>query len=200
MAQPKLDQISIKLSKRIGDEVSSAASDGAGGITAAMRLDAINDARDTLYLQRLLQLGLDGFQDMFPEFVKSVFLYGEDDYVLEDFIKKVLSAVLFVDETGISHILNFVDPDKYQEASLNPFSTYVTNSSYKVYSVFDNKIKLLPNVVDEDDNIQAVCLIQPVGVAQGGANPDIFEPVNWINDITEGAYKVLLANLQRSGK
>lgn len=199
MAQPKLDAISVKLSKKIGDEVSSASADGAGGITAAMRLTFINDARNALYFERLLKLGISGFMQLFPEFVQSKVLLGEDSYVLSSDIKLVLSASLYVDDPGVSHILNEVEPVKYQEASLNPFSTYLTNDSYKLYSVFDNRMNLLPNVVSEFDSITAICLMQPVAVVQGGSNPDIFEPDNWIPDITEAAYKQYLSTIQSGG-
>ena len=110
MAQPKFDEISIKLSKKIGDEVTTASADGTGGITAAMRLTFINDGRNVLYFERLLKLGIEGFIKLFPEFVQSKALWGEFNYALESDIKKVLSAVLFVDETGVSHFLHFIDP------------------------------------------------------------------------------------------
>ena len=200
MAQPKFDQITIKLSKKIGDEVSTAAADGTGGITAAMRLGFINDGRNKLYLGRLVKLGIDGFIDLFPEFVTSEILFVVSSSVpLDNFIKKVLSAKLFVDNTGISHLLHEIPPDLYQDAEINEFSTNKPNDGFKVFSVFDNRINILPNVLSEDDNVTALCLNQPIAIVQGGSNPDIFEPENWIPDIVEAAYQEYLTTIQKAG-
>jgi len=199
MAQPKLDAISVKLSKRIGDEVSSASADGVGGISAAMRLEAINDARNTLYLSRLMDFGIDKFIEIFPEFVQSVVLSCDVSlkFPLDNFIKAVLAAELHRDVAGGIHLLNFIDAKHFLDAAKNPYSTFKPSSTYEVYSVFDNALHVLPVPATDDDTLTSMCVIQPIAVVQGGANADIFEPENWVNDITMAAFKVLLTNLQK---
>jgi len=69
MPQPKLESISIALSKVVGDEVFSAYADGKT-FTAADRLDAINRARQLVYVEALIQ-SQGKIALAYPELVKS---------------------------------------------------------------------------------------------------------------------------------
>lgn len=68
MAQPKLNEILIDVSYKIGDGVTSASADGEI-FTASDRLKSINEARIILYNDLLETLGVDDFLKIFPEFV-----------------------------------------------------------------------------------------------------------------------------------
>jgi hypothetical protein len=68
MATTKSNLVSIAVSKIVGDEVTSATSDGTL-FTSADRLNAINRARGDVYTEMLKTLGQRQFLELYPEFV-----------------------------------------------------------------------------------------------------------------------------------
>lgn len=68
MAGERIQAMSVELSKRIADEVAAYSTDGKM-FTSAQRLKALNSAREKLYNTYISKLGVDGFAEMFPEFM-----------------------------------------------------------------------------------------------------------------------------------
>ena len=69
MAQPYAEYVDVEVSKRAGDEVASSNTDG-NVFTKGERAKAWNSARKDIYHGALEMLGLKGFKELYPEFIK----------------------------------------------------------------------------------------------------------------------------------
>lgn len=73
MATTKLNNLIIAVSRRVGDARTDASSAGDSGrrITSALWVEYVNQALKDLLMEKFEALGVDGFADAFPEFVKT---------------------------------------------------------------------------------------------------------------------------------
>lgn len=200
MAQPKLDIISIDVSRRIGDEVTSSNADG-NTITAAQRLKAINDARDMLYTQKLESLGLDDFIRLYPEFVAlSTYLAITSNTVTKPAdCKLVLEMTCFQDVMGTKNFHSLpkhMTQKNYHDALYNTFSRWKATAGKPKFAEFESTVKLVATVTDYTDAILNY-LKQPVDIAgYGGSNADLFEPEGWHEEIKRIASEIILLGNQ----
>lgn len=189
MAQPKLDIVSLAVSRRIGDQVSTSSTDGEV-ITAAQRLAAINRARGTLFTQLITQLGLRQFADTFPSFV----LYEANVTVSPTKDSRIHKAIKVVYNNIIAEE---IPAEQIADAIGNQYSAWYTptGGTLRFYEA-NNEIVVLGAGVGV--TTATVLFIQkPIDIAgYGGANADLIEPYEWLDMITDEAVRTILSGLQ----
>lgn len=203
MAQPKLEFISLSVAKKCGDQVSTAA--GIGGIfTSQQRINAINEARVSIYLQLLNSLGVDKFANTYMEFIQTtdpedpIVLLGEDDYIGDtpDYLRQITTVALRDESDDKWYEAKRLPLQAYAEALLNPYSPYAPDQNNVKFSEFSGKFRIygLPN-----DTYHAFLtyLSEPIPAELGDLLPDINDPQIWAEQTIEIAYTQLLKDIQR---
>lgn len=197
MAQPKLELLSLEVSKKAGDQVTVATADGKD-FTSQQRLRAIHDARKSLFFTVFNQMKLKDFTMIYPEFTKEItnqsinagnnFIFSVPDDFRVDIAMKVTT-----DETAYTESKRFVAEAEY-ESTLDPYSVFKASVNCVRHVVRDNKIKVfgLTGTYFAD----LLYLSEPVDIELGAAE-DINDPDIWIPQIKEIAYKNLLVDIQR---
>lgn len=136
MMQAKLEAISIMVSKLVGDEVSSAYTDGKT-FTAADRIDAINRARAIVYVQALNTMGIDQLTDAFPEFVRRG--YKVIAPVKSEDIRKVFKVFKNSVKEGMP-------VQQYYDSLYNPDSKFKVDVSNPRFVEYGTVVKLIPEI------------------------------------------------------
>lgn len=197
MAQPKLELLSLEVSKKAGDQVTVATADGKD-FTSQQRLRAIHDARKSLFFTVFNQMKLKDFTMIYPEFTKEItnqsinagnnFIFSVPDDFRVDIAMKVTT-----DDIAYTESKRFVAEAEY-ESTLDPYSVFKASVNCVRHVVRDNKIKVfgLTGTYFAD----LLYLSEPVDIELGAAE-DINDPDIWIPQIKEIAYKNLLVDIQR---
>ena len=145
MAQPKLELLSLEVSKKAGDQVTVATADGKD-FTSQQRLRAIHDARKSLFFTVFNQMKLKDFTMIYPEFTKEItnqsintgnnFIFSVPDDFRVDIAMKVTK-----DDTAYTESKRFVAEAEY-ESTLDPYSVFKASVNCVRHVVRDNKIKV----------------------------------------------------------
>lgn len=183
MSQPKLNIVDLDVSRKYGDEVSSAGTNG-NVLSAAERLGAINRARGTVFTEIFNNMGMNDFLSAYPEFLKMGTGVSLSSLPLE--IRKVIRVLhngeLYLPVPGI-----------HQADALNdPFSKW---SSGNYFIQLENKVEFVGGGTPSTATVYFAR--QPVDIAGfGGGNPDLIEPYTWLGLITAETVRVLLSDEQ----
>lgn len=200
MAQPKLEFIDLKLARDIGDQVSTAGTNGFN-FTAAQRLEAINEARHAIYLQSYLKYPPEQFADLFPEYRKIVTI---DASSIEaggyEFVKPVniryVFTVQYQKASGVKTTEKLED-EFYYDAKNNTYSIHKPSSTLAKWIDINGRIEILfTSAVEASDKVNLLCLVIPDDAILGGENPDIKEQVIFRNAITDKALEIMKTGIQ----
>ncbi len=197
MAQPKLEYITLRVSEKIGDQVSSAGTDGEQK-TAVKRLEAINDARSKIYNGYYNSLGADRFIADYKEFLKE-----SGEITLTSLvgtkpanIKKIVS-VKFWNDSRLEEYSTQAFPipvQMYYESIHDEYSVYAVDNLNPQFMEFGTTFKILGGEYSE--NRARLLYLEDCVPALQGAYPDIPDPYTWTTDIIELAAKILLTDQQ----
>lgn len=197
MAQPKLEYITLRVSEKIGDQVSSAGTDGELK-TAAKRLEAINEARAQIYNAYYTQLGSDKFIGDYKEFLKE-----SSEITLSSLvgtkpanIKKIVSVKYWRDSAGepSSKQALPMPVQTYYEAIHDEYSVYAVDNLNPQFMEYGTSFKILGG--DFSDNKSRLLYLEDCVPVLQGAYPDIPDPYTWLSQIIEAATKILLTDQQ----
>lgn len=203
MAQPKLEYISLAVARLVGDEIlnMTASSDG-NTYTATQRINAINSARQNIYLALLSQLqSEEKFAEEYPEFVKESSRLDVTSNVAEipDNAKYILSAKIKAGRVGDA------EGDDYKPAGSLPKGSYYEskyneNSPYHPiegdYKYFENGNSVIfLGTPFSDSSARFIYLEDIVPVSLGGAD-DIPDPFSWRQKTIDEAARILTADEQ----
>jgi hypothetical protein len=192
MATPKFDIISIALSKVMGDEVTAATSAG-NLFTQAVRENAINRARGTIFTQILMKAGLTQFIDQYPEFVSLqslTFATPAGTVAVPAGVRKVLKIYYN------ALVAEPVPAELILDAKYNTYSKWKGTTAKPVFLQYNNILEIL-GFVSGTTAATGLVLNDPVDIASAGAN-DIIEPYTWLDMIVMEAANILLKTQQIS--
>ena len=203
MPTPKLDLLSVEVSKKAGDEVSVATADG-NDFTSQQRLRAIHDARKSIYFSVFNQMKLKDFVAVYPEYIKEaveqtiVEVSGIYSFALPADFRIDLAMKVISNAANSEYVESkrFVAEAEY-ESTLDIYSVFKANENNIKHVVRDNKV-IVFGISDRIGTFKAdlLYLSEPVDI-EHGTTEDIKEPDIWIPQIKEIAYKNLLVDIQR---
>jgi len=196
MAQPKLEYITLRVSEKIGDQVTVASTNGELK-TAAKRLQAINEARSNIYNSLYNSIGSDRFIGDYKEFIKTSGTIALTDLVgtKPANVKKMISLRFWDDFDSDSVVATPVPVQNYYEAQYDTHSVYFEDSQTPQFLEFSTTFKILGGALS-DNNAEILYLEDIVPAVQGGANADIPDPYSWFPQIISEAAKILLTDQQ----
>ncbi len=193
MAQTRLEAMLMKVSKRKGDEVQTPWANG-GTISAAMRLNAINNARKIVYKNmlpdiqelRLFKKLMQNFRELYPEFfVKEQKTVTSSSITKSANMRKVITVFL---KGGINKECREIFPEVLFQATNEPHSPHYASATYPKYYEEGSSIKIY-GISIPTGTADVISLIQPLDLVQGGA--DMTEPELWDDDILDVAVDIL---------
>lgn len=195
MAQPKLDIVSIAVSKEIGDEVTASNANG-NLFTAAERLSAINRARGNIYTQMLNQLGITKMIDLYPEFLGKSSLSISNSLLTKTAAIRKAIKLLYTNFLQDKLIIEAVPAEQTLDAEFNIYSKWRGTENKLVFTETENTLKILGATISSG-TADVLYLKQPEDIAgYGGANADLIEPYFWLDLITAEAVINLLRKKQ----
>ena len=203
MPQPKLEYISIAVARIVGDEIlnMTASSDG-NSYTATQRINAINSARQNLYLALLEKSGEEMFANLYQEFVRES---PQTDItnnvaVVPDSAKFVLSVKFKPGREADNDLTDdyieatSVPREKFYKATYNVYSPYrATEDDYKYYEVSNVIVILGMSLVSASMRIIYLEDCIPVTL---GVGDDIPDPDSWRQKTIDEAARILTADEQ----
>lgn len=197
MAQAILEQVSLKLSDRVGDSVTGLTVDGKV-FTAQSRLDAINLARGRYFEQILQSMEPDQFAELYPEFTKETstpITLSSGKGARPANCRYIIGCQLT--RTGTVYIkeVKRIPKRVYYDAMNNTDSPFCP-------TLLDNKFFEKGEYVHiyaetgatVAGSINLIYMEQPIDLTLGGT--DMPEPVTWRDYIIELAKVILLSNQQ----
>jgi hypothetical protein len=185
--QPRLDDIIIKVSGKLGDTITDV-TDETGSFSLQDKVDAINEARKKFYSDTLNALNSDDFVKMFPEWRE--FVIGMSLTSKPERVRLVLKMV----KNGV--IINPIPPEHYIDSLNNSYSKFINSATEMWFMEYARSITVLnqPAITTADAFIYTqpeFRIIRSVGQA------DIVDPEIWLPDIVALAVKLLESDTQR---
>lgn len=199
MAQDNLEYIHLKLSRDIGDEVSSATSNGFN-FTKKMREDAINQARLDIYLQFYTMKKPEEFADLFPEYRKIVEVSASaiesgGFHFLQPASIKYIFNVLYVRNSN-NIITEKLEEEFYFEALNNDYSVHKPHTDLAKWILKDSEIYILyTSAIQEADKLKVLSLVLPEKINLGDTN-DIPEANIFHEAIIKKAVEIIKRGIQ----
>lgn len=151
MAQPKLEYITLAVSKKIGDEVDTASADGELK-SSLQRIDAINNARSLIYNELYNQIKAEKFAEQYREFLKeSAGIDIEDNKGDKPANVKYICGMVFVidpetdfaDSQTTVYEPKKIDPDVYYEAKYDTYSSFKADANNLLFTDTNSELEIL---------------------------------------------------------
>ena len=196
MAQPRLEVLSIQLSRELGDSVAAIATAG-DTYTAEMRIEAINRGRQTVYTKMLTayQGNHAAFGHDYPELVTEsigITLTTNRGTNPTD-MRFPFSVYLRASNPSLNAICHELDLDKYHEGRYNSYSKFYPSATNMKYFPHDTYIEIYGTTITTGV-IDVLYLKNITDAVLAGA--DIIDPLNWFDQIIKESYEIATRMLQ----
>ena len=196
MAQPRLEVLSIQLSRELGDSVAAIGTAG-DTYTAEMRIEAINRGTQTVYTKMLAayQGNHAAFSHDYPEYITEsigITLTTNRGTNPTD-MRFPFSVYLRASNPSLSTICHELDADKYHESRYNAFSKFYPSTTNMKYFPHDTYIEIYGTTITTGV-IDVLYLKNITDAVLAGA--DIIDPLNWFDQIIKESYEIATRMLQ----